>query len=373
MESHGSEAVYAASGLDNAELIDTLGQSKVTSNIISERVEESKKTQAAINEARESYKPVAVRGAILYFVVADLASIDPMYQYSLTYFATLFKICLGETPAAAQFEERLANLKDHQTNVIFSTICRGLFETHKSLFASLICVQILREREEITKSELNLFLRGAGVVDRSKQQPCPDSARLIDTQWDIVCSMETDVWTDGGDGMVDSGDEKQPFLGLVDSMVTEWDAWMAWANADDPLSVELPAPFQARANEFQRMMLLKVFREEKMLAAMTHFVMVNLGRRFVEFPPIQMEEIYQATNKYTPLIFVLSQGADPTSILLRFAERRGYRDRLNVISLGQGQGPKAEALIRDASKSGDWVLLQPVVVVGSGGGGCFRI
>ena len=29
------------------------------------------------------YVPVAKRGAIIYFVVADLAKIDPMYQYSL--------------------------------------------------------------------------------------------------------------------------------------------------------------------------------------------------------------------------------------------------------------------------------------------------
>ena len=29
------------------------------------------------------YRPVARRGAVLYFVVADLAGVDPMYQYSL--------------------------------------------------------------------------------------------------------------------------------------------------------------------------------------------------------------------------------------------------------------------------------------------------
>ena len=32
-------------------------------------------------------------------------------------------------------------------------------------------------------------------------------------------------------------------------------------------------------------------------------------------------------------------------------------DKLNVISLGQGQGPKAEALINSARKQGEWVTL----------------
>ena len=33
-------------------------------------------------------------------------------------------------------------------------------------------------------------------------------------------------------------------------------------------------------------------------------------------------------------------------------------DKLQVISLGQGQGPKAEELITRAKKSGEWVILQ---------------
>ena len=31
---------------------------------------------------------------------------------------------------------------------------------------------------------------------------------------------------------------------------------------------------------------------------------------------------------------------------------------MNVISLGQGQGPKAEALIKASKKNGEWVMLQ---------------
>lgn len=60
---------------------------KVTSGVISTRLLEAEKTELSISTAREKYRPVATRGSVMYFVVASLAEVDPMYQYSLKYFA----------------------------------------------------------------------------------------------------------------------------------------------------------------------------------------------------------------------------------------------------------------------------------------------
>lgn len=73
---------------------------------------------------------------------------------------------------------------------------------------------------------------------------------------------------------------------------------------------------------------------------------------------VRMETICADITYCTPLIFVLSTGADPLAALLKYAETQGYEDRLKRISLGQGQGPKATALIEDSVKSGNWVMLQ---------------
>ena len=53
-------------------------------------------------------------------------------------------------------------------------------------------------------------------------------------------------------------------------------------------------------------------------------------------------------------------GADPTAMLQRFGERKGWvmGQRLHLISLGQGQGLIAETMIKQAAGSGDWVCLQ---------------
>jgi dynein heavy chain len=49
-----------------------------------------------------------------------------------------------------------------------------------------------------------------------------------------------------------------------------------------------------------------------------------------------MDIVYKEINVYTPLIFVLTTGSDPTAIILKFAADMGMSDKLNAISLGQG-------------------------------------
>jgi len=81
-----------------------------------------------------------------------------------------------------------------------------------------------------------------------------------------------------------------------------------------------------------------------------------LEQKFVEPPPFDLVECYADSTALTPLVFVLSPGSDPMSGLLKYSENLGVA--LHSLSLGQGQGPKAEKLITAAIASGSWVVLQ---------------
>ena len=67
-----------------------------------------------------------VRGSILYFVIDNLAAIDPMYQHSLAYFMQLFTHCIEASARALDLETRLNTLLTFVTNFVFSTVSSGL-------------------------------------------------------------------------------------------------------------------------------------------------------------------------------------------------------------------------------------------------------
>jgi dynein heavy chain, axonemal len=71
---------------------------QVTSNSIAAKVEEAEKTEREIDTTRELYRPVAARASLLFFCISDLAAVDPMYQYSLSWFIALFIRGIEEAP-----------------------------------------------------------------------------------------------------------------------------------------------------------------------------------------------------------------------------------------------------------------------------------
>ena len=75
-----------------------------------------------------------------------------------------------------------------------------------------------------------------------------------------------------------------------------------------------------------------------MIPAVTNYVARKLGKSFVEPPPFDLEKSFGDSSPLTPLIFILSHGADPTMALLKFAHDKGFKgEKFNSISLGQGQ------------------------------------
>jgi len=88
------------------------------------------------------------------------------------------------------------------------------------------------------------------------------------------------------------------------------------------------------------------------------FVKAELGAKFIESPPFDLEGCLTDSSNITPIIFVLSPGADPIAYLNALAVKKGMKEKLSAISLGQGQGVKAERLIKEATLTGGWVCLQ---------------
>ncbi len=138
----------------------------MTSGVITERLVEAEQTEQKITTAREKYRPVAERGSVMYFVVASMAEIDPMYQFSLKYFKNLFNSTIQASEKNDDLEMRLQILLEQTTKDVYSNVARGLFEKDKIVFSFMLCVEILKTANAISPAEWNYFLRGAAAIDK---------------------------------------------------------------------------------------------------------------------------------------------------------------------------------------------------------------
>jgi len=84
--------------------------------------------------------------------------------------------------------------------------------------------------------------------------------------------------------------------------------------------MQLPGEFEERLNQFQRVLILRAIRLDKVIPAVVEFVMEKMGKQYVEPPPFDLSGSFNDSNCLSPLILILSPGADPTVALLKFAD-----------------------------------------------------
>ncbi|XP_069874839.1 dynein axonemal heavy chain 12 isoform X1 [Dipodomys merriami] len=327
--------------LEDESAIKVLDSAKIMSNEISKKQQIAEKTELKIAESREGYRPIAKHSSVLFFSIADLANIDPMYQYSLIWFVNLYINSIHDSNKSKILEKRLRYLNDHFTYNLYCNICRSLFEKDKLLFSFLLCANLLLARKEIEYQEL-MFLLTGGVSLKSAERN-PDPSWLQDKSWEEICRAS----------------EFPAFKGLRDHFHEHKDEWREIYDSKEPYNVKLPEPMDKNLNELQKIIILRCLRPDKITPAITNYVTDKLGKKFVEPPPFDLAKSYLDSNCTIPLIFVLSPGADPMASLLKFANDKSMSgNKFQAISLGQGQGPIATKMITAALEEGTWVCLQ---------------
>ena len=171
--------------LENIELIDSLEVTKKTSIEIQQKQEEAKTTEIDINKSRETYRPVAAEGAMLYFLLIQLCVIDFMYQYSLESFTTFFFKAIEKTEDMEEEEKRVAALVKVIRMTIYQWVSRGLFEQHKQIFLAQLTFRLMSKgiiKIEYTNQELSFLIN----CPTTTAVPNPLKKWLPDASWYAV-------------------------------------------------------------------------------------------------------------------------------------------------------------------------------------------
>ena len=339
--------------LEDETAIQVLSSSKVLANSINEKQAIAEKTEKEVDEIRIGYKPIATHASTLFFCITDLANIEPMYQYSLNWYISLFNRGIDSSEKSKEVPTRLANLRKYFTESLYSNVGRSLFEKDKLLFSFLLCIAILKGQNKIDPEEWRFLITGGVGVTKSKLTN-PDKTWVSEKMW----------------GDIEKLSELPAFAGLSSSVVERTAMWTEIFEASEPHTKALPgmSPSLSQVNvngvddlsvdDFQKLLVLRVLRPDKMVPAISEFVISHMGKFYVESMPFDLAGSYSDSTPFSPLIFVLSPGADPMNALLKFADSQGMASKIHAISLGQGQGPLAAKMISKSAAEGGWVVLQ---------------
>jgi dynein heavy chain len=327
--------------LDDEELIETLSSSKIMGVKIEEQVKQQEITSVQIVEVRAVYLGLALRCAALYFIVGDLCIIDPMYQFSLDWFIKMFNLAIDRAEEKDNNDERFAELFRSFIQLLFVMVSRSLFEKDKLLYSIMLCMKCQEMERELKLNEVMALL--TGLPGSAKEEKPADSGWLTQVSWAKINALQS------------SGDV---FDGFVESFSANIAGWKAVFESDDADAVEWPNNFKMKATPLQRALLIYALRSDGTVQAMQDVVEAKLTKFFLEPPPLELEVCFKDSSPAIPLIYILASGSDPMNDIQRLAESMDMLKNINPISLGQGQGPKAIAGIKEGGQSGKWVLLQ---------------
>ncbi|ELU16870.1 hypothetical protein CAPTEDRAFT_116653 [Capitella teleta] len=366
-EDHTLELLQKSQGhiLDDQDLVSTLQRSKGMSEEIKGRVNQSEEAERLLNQARLKYLPVATRGAVLYFVLADLSTIDVMYQFSLAWYQGLFasQSPLEKASTPVDLNAHMAEMIERLTAQVYRIVSVALFAVHQLLFSFMLCSSILRSNAQVN---------GTGERIESDEWAAFLQGPILATMLDAEIIEKLDGWvTDAMWKQCQYLEATFPVFSMLCRSITNCHTqWEHFLRSDDPYA-ELHNPYTGTEKEtdifqwellssFQLLMLVRILRPSMLLASVRSFVLSAMGEQFLTTGGTDLRRMFEESSARTPLIFLLSPGADPGSMLVRFAkELRGSTVHLDMISLGRGQGPKAEELISKAQiLKGRWIFLQ---------------
>ena len=332
--------------LKSDDLIITLQESKTKSEEINRKMKESEETAKEIDEKRESYRSAAYRGSLLFFATIDLANISPMYQFSLQWYAKLYESSIKNTQPSPDIRKRVEGLNRTFLKMLYDNVCRSVFEKDKLLYSMLLTHKlIVGEREgKLKSSHWKFFLSGpSGEVKIPK---CPVSW-INSNEWPYMYRQIKYI-----------DDNFQEYLGLEKDFLNKIEDFKEFYDSQEAHKSPFPGVWEEKFKEFDRLLLLKALRPDKLVNGIYIWITESIGPEFIEAPGYNLVKSYRESSNIIPIVFVLSPGSDPINDIQDYTVTMGYEKKFDFVSLGRGQEKRAKEALESMRNQGGWALLQ---------------
>ena len=325
--------------LDDPEIVDVLNLGKATAKEVGEKLKNAGEAEVRIKAACEEYRTVATRGSILYFLIAEMTGINVMYQTSLAQFAAVFQKSMEDAEDNKVPKKRIDNIIEQLCWATYLYIGRGLFNRHKDVFVSMMTIKVQLNASLINMDQFGCFVKGGAALDINVQRKKPGNW-INDTAWlnAIQLSMSDDLFKDLPEAIL-RGDKQ----------------WKDWMDKDTPETERVP-DFEDRLDKFHRMLVIRAMRPDRTMVVTKQYIAEAMGKRYVDFPPLNLENTHAESTERVPFVCILSSGSDPTDLIMLLAKKR--KTEVLSVSMGQGQEVVARRFVDQGSVSGCWALFQ---------------
>lgn len=89
-----------------------------------------------------------------------------LQQVKSFFLPQLFNTTIETSEKSDNLPDRLEILLQQTLLTAYTNVSRGLFEQHKLIYSFMLCVDIMRQQEQLTEAEWNFFLRGSAGMEK---------------------------------------------------------------------------------------------------------------------------------------------------------------------------------------------------------------
>ncbi|XP_008581746.1 PREDICTED: cytoplasmic dynein 2 heavy chain 1-like, partial [Galeopterus variegatus] len=334
--------------LENKDLIESLNQTKSSSALIQESLEESYKLQISLDHERDAYLPLAESASKMYFIISDLSKINNMYRFSLAAFLRLFQRALQNKQDSENMEQRIQSLISSLKHMVYEYICRCLFKADQLMFA-LHFVRGMHP-ELFQENEWDTF---TGVV-------VGDMLRKADSQQRIRDQLPS--WIDQERSWAVAM-LKIALPSLYQTLCFEDVAlWRPYCH-NSMCEQEFPSSLAKKVSLFQQVLVVQALRPDRLQSAMALFACKTLGLKELSPLPLNLKRLYKETLEIEPILIIISPGADPSQELQELANAERSGECYHQVAMGQGQADLAIQMLKECARNGDWLCLKNLHLV----------
>lgn len=327
--------------LENKTLIDSLNLIKNRASEIGDALQRSREVQEEIDTKRNVYRPFAAVASRVFFLTKSLRELSHMYQFSFSLFMELFKKTLEQhKELRTDPETKINTLKESFIVRTVKTVTRSLLKEHRIVYG--IHLSRALRPDDCTKEEWDFFLDKAVASEEKKKEVRPPA---------FVLPESVDMF--------------RTFAALFPELMStlrfyEADVWLQWMRAGTP-EVDYPS-FVKKLTDFQRLLLMKTLRSDRLIAAMNVVACKYLGVSSLGETETLATTV-ESTESTSPLLLITTAGADPSQELQSIAYHAVGKDRFHQLAMGGGQTDEALRLVRAAAERGEWVFLKNLHLV----------